>query len=340
MMNTARRFSLCLCALFLLSGCAGPGSEQPQNASFFAMDTAMEFTVYGKASLLEGAQNLVCGLEAEVSVTDPDSALYAVNQAGRGTLTGSAGDLMGRALALCGRTGGALDISIYPVVRAWGFTTGVYQVPEEDSLRELLVHVDHSQVQFDAETGAVSIPKGMQLDLGSVTKGYAGSLAAEYLRENGVESALLSLGGNIQTVGGKPDGSPWKIGVKDPRGGTPMMVLSVRDQAVVTSGGYERYFEQDGRTYWHIMDPSTGYPAESGLISVTVVGADGLVCDGLSTALFVMGLERAAMFWQESDDFEAAFVTEEGEIYITAGLASSFALTEEHENTSVHMIER
>lgn len=304
------------------------------------MDTAMEFTIYGGETLLQDAQDLVCELEKQVSATDENSVLYAVNQTGHGTITDNAGNLMERSLALCQRTNGALDISIYPVVQAWGFTTGTYQIPEETVLRKLLTHVDYRKIQFDAETGAISIPDGMQLDLGSVAKGYAGSLAAGYLRENGVDSALLSLGGNIQTVGSKPDGSPWKIGVKDPRGGTPMMVLSVRDQAVVTSGGYERYFEQDGRTYWHIMDPSTGHPAERGLISVTVVGPDGLVCDGLSTALFVMGLEPAVALWQESDDFEAAFVTTGGEIYITAGLVPNFALTEGHQDLTVHVIER
>ena len=150
----------------------------------------------------------------------------------------------------------------------------------------------------------------------------------------------MNLGGNVQTVGCRPDGDPWKIAVKAPRGGTPMIVLSIQDQAMVTSGGYERYFEQDGNTYWHIMDPATGRPAESGLTSVTVVGDNGLACDGLSTALFVMGLEKSAALWQESDDFEAVFVTAEGDIYITAGLESNFALTEDHQDAVVRVIER
>ena len=186
----------------------------------------------------------------------------------------------------------------------------------------------------------VTLPEGMEIDLGSVAKGYAGQLAAQMLRNSGVESALLNLGGNVQTVGAKPDGSPWQIGIKDPKGEDAMMVLSIADQAVVTSGGYERYFEQDGQTYWHIMDPFTGHPADSGLISVTIVGDEGVVCDGLSTALFVMGLEKAADLWAQSGDFEAVFVTASGEVYITEGLRDHFALTERYADTPVSVIER
>lgn len=327
-------------ALCMFAGCTGTVSEQPQTNSFFAMDTVMDLTIYGNKSLLADVETLISDLEEKVSVTDETGELYTINQTGTGTLTGSAAELMQSALAMCQRTGGALDISIYPVVRAWGFTTESYQVPEAETLEGLLAHVDYTQIRYDAETGAVSVPDGMEIDLGSVAKGFVGSRAAQYLKENGVDSALLNLGGNVQTVGCRPDGDPWKIAVKDPRGGTPMIVLSIQDQAMVTSGGYERYFEQDGNTYWHIMDPATGRPAESGLTSVTVVGDNGLACDGLSTALFVMGLEKSAALWQESDDFEAVFVTAEGDIYITAGLESNFALTEDHQDAVVRVIER
>ena len=329
-----------LSAAFLLTGCSGAPAQEPETATFFAMDTAMDFTVYGDAALLDEAETLIGSLEEQVSVTDEHSDIYAIDHTGSGSLSGNTAELMEQALELCRRTGGALDISVYSIVRAWGFTTGSYQVPDEETIQSLLPLVDYTQIQYDAATGVVTLPEGMEIDLGSVAKGYAGQLAAQMLREHGVQSALLNLGGNVQTVGTKPDGSPWQIGIKDPQGEDAMMVLSVEDQAVVTSGGYERYFEQDGQTYWHIMDPFTGRPADSGLLSVTIVGDEGVVCDGLSTALFVMGLEKAADLWAQSGDFEAVFVTASGEVYITEGLRDHFALTERYADTPVSVIER
>ena len=334
--------SAMLSALLFLTGCSAESSPEPVQGTFFAMDTMMDFTIYGESGLIDQSESLIASLESLVSVTDTGSELYAINQTGSGTLTGKASSLMEQALEICRRTDGALDLSIYPIVRAWGFTTGSYQVPDEAEIQALLPLVDYRKIQYDAATGTVTVtlPEGMEIDLGSVAKGYAGQLAAQMLREHGVQSALLNLGGNVQTVGTKPDGSPWQIGIKDPQGEDAMMVLSVEDQAVVTSGGYERYFEQDGQTYWHIMDPSTGHPADSGLISVTIVGDEGVVCDGLSTALFVMGLEKAADLWAQSGDFEAVFVTASGEAYITEGLRDRFALTEQYADTPVSVIER
>ena len=332
--------SAMLSALLFLTGCSAESSPEPVQGTFFAMDTVMDFTIYGESGLIDQSESLIASLESLVSVTDTGSELYAINQTGSGTLTGKASSLMEQALEICRRTDGALDLSIYPIVRAWGFTTGSYQVPDEAEIQALLPLVDYRKIQYDAAAGDVTLPEGMKIDLGSVAKGYAGQLVAQMLREHGVQSALLNLGGNVQTVGAKPDGSPWQIGIKDPQGEDAMMVLSVEDQAVVTSGGYERYFEQDGQTYWHIMDPSTGHPADSGLISLTIVGDEGVVCDGLSTALFVMGLEKAADLWAQSGDFEAVFVTASGEVYITEGLRDRFALTEQYADTPVSVIER
>ena len=229
--------SAMLSALLFLTGCSAESSPEPVQGTFFAMDTMMDFTIYGESGLIDQSESLIASLESLVSVTDTGSELYAINQTGSGTLTGKASSLMEQALEICRRTDGALDLSIYPIVRAWGFTTGSYQVPDEAEIQALLPLVDYRKIQYDAADGDVTLPEGMKIDLGSVAKVYAGQLVAQMLREHGVQSALLNLGGNVQTVGAKPDGSPWQIGIKDPQGEDAMMVLSVEDQAVVTSGG-------------------------------------------------------------------------------------------------------
>jgi thiamine biosynthesis lipoprotein len=329
MKGTMKRLAVPLLLLLaLLPGCgATPAATEPVTGTVFAMDTVMDLTIYGAESDLSDAEDLIDDLEGKLSVTDQDSEIYAVNRDGGGTLTDDAADLLTQALALCADTGGALDLSIYPVVRAWGFTTGNYAVPDQETLDELLAHVDYTEINLDGDT--VTLAPGMEIDLGSVAKGYTGDRILALLRENGVTSALLNLGGNVQALGSKPDGSPWRVAVQSPAGDGYLGALEVTDQAVITSGGYERYFEQDGVTYWHIIDPSTGSPARSGLISVTIVGSSGLVCDGLSTALFVMGLEDAADFWRSREDFEAVLVTEDGQVYVTQGLADTFTLLDD-----------
>ena len=317
-----------LSALLFLTGCSAESSPEPVQGTFFAMDTMMDFTIYGESGLIDQSESLIASLESLVSVTDANSELYAINQTGSGTLTGKASSLMEQALEICRRTDGALDLSIYPIVRAWGFTTGSYQVPDEAEIQALLPLVDYRKIQYDAADGDVTLPEGMKIDLGSVAKGYAGQLVAQMLRDNGVESALLSLGGNVQTVGSKIDGTPWKVGIKDPQSSDVMMVLQVQDQAVVTSGGYERYFEEDGVRYHHIIDPRTGYPAENGLISVTIISADGTLADALSTSLFIMGPEEASSFWKKHrDTFDAIMMKEDGTVMVTAGLADHCSVT-------------
>ncbi|MBQ7567112.1 MAG: FAD:protein FMN transferase [Oscillospiraceae bacterium] len=288
------------------------------------MDTYMTVQAYGADdALLREAADCVNDLDARLSVTREDSEIARLNREGHVSLSPDTAALLSDALAVCERTHGALDVTVYPVVRAWGFTTGEYRVPSDAELDKLLPLVDYRAVSLDG--GEVTLPQGAMIDLGSVAKGYAGDRIAALLREGGVRSALLSLGGNIQTVGHKPDGSDWRIAVRAPQGDGYLGVAEVADKAVVTSGGYERYFvDENGETRWHIMDPATGMPAKSGLVSVTVVGDEGLTCDALSTALFTMGLDKAADFWRQSRDFEMLLLTEDGALYATPGLAACF----------------
>lgn len=317
--------------LALPAGCAPAPAQPTAEHTFFAMDTVMTLRLYegGDEALLDEAENRVRELEKLWSVTDEGSEVCALNRDGGAALSRSTAELLDAALELCGRTGGALDISIYPVLRAWGFTTGEYAVPDDGAIAALLPLVDYTRVGRDG--ACACLPPGMEIDLGSVAKGYAGEELSRLLKENGVTSAMLDLGGNIQAVGAKPDGSPWRIGIRDPEGDGNVGVVEVADQAVVTSGGYERYFEEDGVRYWHILDPKTGKPARSGLSSVTVIGDDGVLCDALSTALFVMGKEKAVDFWRNNVfdlHFGLVLVEENGSITITEGLEDSFALSQ------------
>ena len=165
------------------------------------------------------------------------------------------------------------------------------------------------------------MPEGFALDLGGIGKGYAAGRCKEILKAHGVTSALLSLGGNVSALGSKPDGTAWTVAIEDPDGGDYLGTVQIADQCVVTSGGYQRYFEQDGVRYWHILDPETGKPARSGMKSVTIVSADDTLADALSTALFVMGPERAAEFWRvHRAEFGAVWLTEDGRLFVTEGL--------------------
>lgn len=321
-----------LAALLLLAlpaGCAPVPAQPTAEDTFFAMDTVMTLRLYGggDGALLDEAEGRVKELEALWSVTDEGSEIYALNHTGAAELSRPTAELLDTALGMCGRTDGALDISIYPVLRAWGFTTGEYAIPDDGAIAALLPLVDYTRVGRDGGAYA-SLPSGMEIDLGSVAKGYTGDELSRLLKGSGVTSAMLDLGGNIQAVGAKPDGSPWRVGIRDPEGDGNVGVVEVTDKAVVTSGGYERYFEEDGVRYWHILDPKTGRPARSGLASVTVVGESGVLCDALSTALFVTGLDGALAHWRQHRDFEAVFVCEDGSVTITAGLEDSFVLSQ------------
>jgi thiamine biosynthesis lipoprotein len=222
-------------------------------------------------------------------------------------------------------TGGAFDISVYPLVKEWGFDSGSYKVPTSSRIEELLPLTGSGIVSVSSNELTLT-KENAQIGLGAIAKGYTSDKVAELLRNAGVNSAILSLGGNVYALGSKPDGSAWNVAITDPFNSQNVFgMLSVSDCAVVTSGGYERYFEEDGITYQHILDPKTGAPARSGLSSVTVVSSSGTYADGLSTAFFVMGEDAALRFWRSGIyDFELVLMTDDGNVIVTEGLQDVF----------------
>lgn len=340
-------FALLTAALIMSAGCSRYAASK--EFSLFAMDTLVNVTLYaGKQEAADKEQTIMSGavssIEKALSVTREDSDISRINRkAGQPGATVDSGtvEVLTRALELCELTGGALDITAYPAVKAWGFTQEEHRVPSEEELAELAAKIDYSAVKLEGD--AVTLPEGMEIDLGAVAKGYAGDWLAGDARGNGISSALLDLGqSTIVAVGSKPGDKPWRIGVVDPaRPENYFAVVELADMAMGTSGGYQRYFEQDGTAYWHILDPDTAAPARSGLASVTVVSSSAFLCDGLSTALFVMGLEKGTQFWRDHPEleFDVIFVTEDGEICRTAGLEGRFSLAEGYTDREVAVLE-
>ena len=368
LLHHTKTISLGLCLLLTLSACGSTAASssaptsthavsaesEPTTTSsvaadeefstdLFAMDTYMTMKAYGPGaqSALNDISSMISDLDSRLSVTNTESEIYQLNHAeGKSVpLSDATADLLRKALALGDTTGGALELTSYPLSLAWGFTTGDYQIPDQEAIDGLLPLVDDSAITLDGTSA--TLPTGAQLDLGAVAKGYAGDRAAELLKAAGVTSALLNLGSStIRAIGSKPDGSPWRIALQDPNDTSAYAgVVSATDLSIDTSGGYERYFEgDDGEIYWHILDPGTGYPAKNGLISVTVLSGSALTGDGLSTALFVMGLSDAIDYWRENGGFEFIFITDQNEIYVSQGAKSLFQPLGSYETAEIHVV--
>jgi len=299
------------------------------------MDTAMILTAYGDNArgALDAAEERILALEADLDPASPDGSVHALN-AGAGTTVPVSEDcynIMLTSMDVWAASGGALDPGIYPLSRAWGFIGGDYRVPPREELDALLAAKDTGGILLDGDACAARIPAGMEVSFGAVAKGYTAQAVCDLLAEHGVTSAVLSLGGNVQTLGeSKPDGTSWQVAVTDPRDtGAYAGLLETGQTAVVTSGGYQRFFQRDGVIYIHILDPVAGCPVENGLLSVTVVTEDGALADALSTALFVMGEERALAYAREHEEIELVLITEDDRVIVTTGLRDSFRETTE-----------
>lgn len=336
------------CAL-IFSGCQF-NNETMKTSTLFAMDTVMELEVAGDEKLLSEAEEKIRDLEKRLSVTVDDSEISLLNKDKKTLVSSDTATILSGALSICQETDGALDISIYPVLKEWGFTTGEYKVPSEERIAELLGSVDYRKINLeqsgeglDEVEQSVQISGNMEIDLGSVVKGYTSTMLYDFFTQNGVKSGLINLGGNVQCIGTKLNGEMWNVAIKSPFTDSKTGILGVlktSDEAVITSGGYERYFEEDGKLYHHIIDPSTGAPADSGLVSVTIVGKDGLKCDGYSTALYIKGLDSAISFWKKRDDFEAVLVTSDGNVYVTEGISDRFVLSSEYSQNPIKIISK
>lgn len=320
----------------MAAGCAGQTRKEAENSSctkhLFAMDTYMDFTAYGEngEKAVDEAIKEVKRLDALLSTGSASSEVSELNACGTMEISEDTAAIFRESLEMYERTDGLFDFTIYPLMKLWGFPRQNYHVATDEELERVLPLVDASKVQLkeqDNGTALVTLGEGQEVDFGGIAKGYTSASVMEIFKKNGVSSGIVSLGGNVQVLNKKTDGTDWNVGIRAPQAGESghIAVVSVDNKAVVTSGGYERFFEENGKTYIHILDPRTGYPAESDLVSVTVISEDGMLADALSTSLYLMGKEEAGRYWKSHDEeFDMVLLGTDGKFFITDGIKDHF----------------
>jgi thiamine biosynthesis lipoprotein len=342
--------SFCI-SLFCLGCGQKPAALQEVSGEKFFMDTLIQIKVYsedgekGKQAL----EKAFAAFERINNTTDRfqknDQTISAANDVVKTnentgikpvTVSADTINMIERSNYYAGLTGGAFDVTVGPVMDLWGFGKSEQHIPSDEELNSALSLVDYNKVEFDPVNMTVFLSKpGMSLDLGGVAKGYATDEAVKALREAGIQHAIINAGGNVYALGDKPDGSPWRVGVQDPRDSKGIIaILFLKDKAAVTSGDYQRYFEVDGVRYHHIIDPSTGKQARD-VMQATVVTDSAADADILSTTLFVLGAQKGISFVQELTNTGAVFVGADKQVSYTDDLSDQLEFTGEGGYTTV-----
>lgn len=312
--------------VLMLSSCQN--QEEYYTREIYAMDTVVGISIPSTVSKAEKYCNdavyYINELEGELSATNSESALTKLNNTAEAmVLEGSLLEVVGYAVDIAQKTDGAFDPTCYALTDLWKVSNGGY-LPTENEVSMALSYVGYKYINIENDT--VSKTSAVRMDLGGIAKGYALGKTVEMLSEN-VSYGMISFGGNVGVWGDKPDGTKWEVGIKDPENTEKVVgrvILPKNGGFVSVSGDYERYFENDGKRYHHIFDPKTGYPVENGIHSVAVYSKDSTVGDALSTALFVMGYDKAVSFYESGEyEFEALFVTDDG-IKMTKGMEEMF----------------
>ncbi len=308
--------------------------SEPYSSTFYSMSTMVQQSLYSN-----NAQEAALLLQTELVEFEQLTSLYVASsdiamineQAGISAVKVDAitASLLAQAKGLTLSSEGAFAITIAPLTLEWGITTQSPSVPSNEKIEQLLLLVDDSAVIIDEENSTVMLKQeGQALDLGGIAKGYACNIARDIYEQYGVESAWLSIGGNIYVKGTKPNGEHYKIGFRDPSSTEVASVASVeiKDAVFSVSGGYERYFEEDGVQYHHIIDPKTGRPSNSDVLTVGIIHEDGVKADYYSTALFVKGMQEVIAYFEQGGTGMAIDI--DNNFYVSADLEQSFELTD------------
>lgn len=309
---------------FFLIGCGKPNSPLAQTAFYF--DTVITITLYDKqdALLLEECFSLAETYENMLSKTVENSDVWNINHSGGNptTVTDDTLTLLQTALSYAALSEGEIDPTIGSVTGLWNFSASSDAIiPSQKSIDEALSHVGYQGIIIEGNRVSLADPKA-EIDLGFIAKGYIADRMKDYLLSQDVRSATINLGGNVLTIGSRPDGSPFRIGIQKPfaPSGTLALSLPAADLSIVSSGIYERYFEMDGEFYHHILDAKTGYPVRNNLFQVTILSKSSMDGDALSTTCFLLGLEEGMTLVESLEDIEAVFFTSDGSMHCSSGL--------------------
>ncbi|NJD03961.1 MAG: FAD:protein FMN transferase [Ruminiclostridium sp.] len=296
--------------------------------TFYSLGTLIRLKLYGgdSRSAIEEAQERIFEIDDKMSAFKRDSEITKINDNAGGPAREVSEDtlfVIRKAVWYSKLSSGAFDPTIRPLVNLWGIRTEHAKIPDEKEIHEALSLVNYKDIIIDEKNHTVKLNNANQsIDLGSIAKGYAADETADIFHKNGVESAIIDLGGNILALGNKPpDGTEWEIGIQDPWGarGDYIGAVKVINKSVVTSGSYEKYFSSSGKRYHHILDPRTGYPSENGLVSVTIISDFSIDGDALSTCIYIMGIEKGMKLIKSLEGLECILVTEDRRI-LTSGV--------------------
>ncbi|EKS4343578.1 FAD:protein FMN transferase [Clostridium botulinum] len=325
---------LCICLPLVFVGCDSK-SEEPVSRETYLMGTIINIKAYGKNAdkAVQASVDKISDIENKMSLNISTSEINKINKnAGIAPVKVSKNtfDVVKASLIYSEKTKGSFDITVEPLVSLWGIGTDKARIPSKDEINNALKLINYKDVVINEKESTIMLKrKDQAIDLGAIAKGYTADELKKVLLNHNVSSAFLNLGGNVYVLGNKPDKTPWKIGVQNPLEprGDYLGIVSVSDKSIVTSGNYERFFERNGKRYHHIFDTKTGYPAEKGLISVSIISDKSIDGDALSTSVYTLGLDEGKKLIESLKDVEAVFVTNDKKVYTTSGLKDTFKLT-------------
>ena len=322
-MKSKRLIALLASATLLLSGCSSLSKKKELTYTDTLFDTVISVQILDpvEESVLNGCKKLCQKYDLMFSSYNEESEISKINSAGGAPVEVSpeTAALIKKGIYYSELSGGAFDITIGPVSKLWDFKSGEHIIPDASAIAEALSHVNYENIMISDNVVTLADPAAA-IDLGALAKGYVADRIRDYLEKQGVKHAFINLGGNILTMGTKPDGSDYNVGIQAPfkDTGEPITSVKVADKSVVTSGTYQRYFEADGKLYHHILDPRTGYPCENTLTSVTIITNSSLTADAFSTTCFLLGYDESMKMISQMENVDAIFITNDNKIHYSA----------------------